>query len=76
MSGHVGAEIVTRIAEAENTDPLELTPPLADVVDVDALRAVLESSGNGTSVEFGYRDWTVEARANGTIKLRGSVDAD
>lgn len=76
MTGQIGFEIITQVAEAENTDSLELTPPLADIVNIDALHAVLQPSGSGTAVEFRYRNWMIEARANGTIKLRGSVDAD
>ncbi len=33
----VSAEVVERVAEVEDVDPLELTPPLYEVVDPDAL---------------------------------------
>lgn len=67
---NIAVEIIDRIAEAEDADPLALRPPLAEAIDVDALVGLLESCPEDFSTTFAYRDWLVEVRDDRTITLR------
>lgn len=70
---HPVERILEAIAEKEDTDPRMMSPPLASVVDPDALNQLLtqsERSTDGTlEVRFTYRGHEVIARQNGEIKL-------
>lgn len=70
--GWVAMEIVTVVAEAEGVDETRLLPPLAEVIDTDALEQVVGTAADGTVVEFEYRGWVVEVRVGGTVTLRES----
>lgn len=54
------AEVLAAVADREGVDPIDLEPPLHDVVDPDALEALFSDSIDGTaregvSAEFVYR---------------------
>jgi hypothetical protein len=54
------AEVLAAVAEREGVEPIDLEPPLHDVVDPDALEALFADAIDGTaredvSVEFTYR---------------------
>lgn len=60
--------VVEAVADAERVDPLDLTPPLADAVDPDALDAVLRS---GTSrVSFEYHGYEITVGGADAVELR------
>ncbi|WP_394351142.1 HalOD1 output domain-containing protein [Halorubrum sp. CBA1125] len=49
-------QIVDAIAEAEGVEPITLDPPLAEVVDPDAVEALVEdSTSSDLEVRFAYR---------------------
>ena len=58
--------VLAAVAAAEETDPLSLRPPLGEVVDGDALNALVaggpDRSAAGVTVQFTYRghDVTVD----------------
>ncbi|WP_342027625.1 HalOD1 output domain-containing protein [Natronobacterium texcoconense] len=56
--------VVEEIARREGVDPVDLTPPLHDVVDTDALDALFHTSGledaNGNpTLEFSYHGYRI-----------------
>lgn len=56
--------VITNIAEQEGIDPLDMSPPLYDVLDPEALDRLLEPRYDGTArpdvdVTFTYRGYTV-----------------
>lgn len=63
--------VVRAVAAAEGTTPEQLTPPLADDVDVDALVRLLRSGeGSGTvEVGFTYHGRSVTLRDDGTVTV-------
>lgn len=65
--------ILETIAEKDNTDPAAMEPPLAKVIDPDALNALLKqksvSDGDGIEIRFSYRDHTVVVTQSGDIQL-------
>lgn len=60
----VGNRVISAVATKENTDPIELTPPLYDVIDPDALDSIVREGDTAVSVTFGYRDWQIDVRSN------------
>lgn len=67
----VSGAVVEAVAEAEGTDPLELTPPLYDAVDSDALdRLFADASTDGRmEVAFAYRGYDVSVRGDGSVSV-------
>lgn len=65
--GDVATRIVEAVADAVDSDPVELTP-LYRAVDPDALEAVLETA-DGARVRFEYEDRTVEVRSDGSVTV-------
>lgn len=66
----VAMAVVEAVAEAEGVDEAALTPPLASVVDPDALERFVRTADDGVAVEFEYVDWVVEVRGSGDVSLR------
>ena len=60
--GRVLNEILSTISRAEDVEPRELTPPLHNVIDPDALERLLRSTDEPLHVTFPYRQWQVEVR--------------
>jgi len=65
--------VVTAVAAEEGVDPAELDPPLASVVDPDALADLVEADPPADTaaleVRFPYRGHTVVARPTGVSVL-------
>jgi len=71
--GAVTQKVVERVAEAEGVAPEELTPPLYDVVDPDALERLFRSTDtadrmNG-KVVFPYNGYDVHVAGDGHVAL-------
>ena len=70
---HPVERILEAIAKEEDVDPTEMSPPLASVVDPDALNELLarpRRSRDGTlEIRFTYRGHEVIARQNGEVEL-------
>jgi len=49
--------IVLAVAEALDTDPLALSPPLSEVIDPDALDSLFDSAGANADVTFQFSEW-------------------
>ncbi len=64
--------VLDALAEEAGVDPVELSPPLANVVDPDALDALLERADPDADlvVRFEYQDREVVARADGGVDVR------
>lgn len=59
--------IVGAVAEAVDTDPVEL-PPLYQVVDPEAIETVLVTADDAC-VQFEYAGQAVEIRSDGTVTV-------
>lgn len=62
-------EILTLVADAEGVDPIELSPPLHDVIDTDALYKLVHDPEEPLHVTFPYRQWTIEVRGGDEIQV-------
>lgn len=74
QSEDLSTTIVLAVADALDTDPIDLSPPLYELIDPDALDALFESAGDGSDTYFTISEWgcTVTVFANGRVL----VDAD
>lgn len=68
----IGSEIVERIADREGVDPVDLDALLYDVIDPDALEALISNTGDrhpqsNPRVEFTYYGYAVTVDANERI---------
>ena len=67
--------MIWRIADAGDVDPIDL-PPLADVVDPDALDALFVGDGRSEgTVRFDYCGHAVEVRASGDVRVETADEA-
>ena len=66
----ISLRVVRGVAAREGVDPLELEPPLHEVIDTDALDALFRSTDeSATAVEFTYRGHRVCVDGTGEIEL-------
>ncbi|MDS0477048.1 HalOD1 output domain-containing protein [Natrinema sp. 1APR25-10V2] len=70
----VSLSVVQQVAARENVDPVELTPPLHDVIETDALDALFSTSdGSDGELVFRYLGYTVRVDSAGGVDV---VDDD
>lgn len=70
----VGTTIAERIAAREGVDPVELAVPLYEVVETDALEALVNrtdgrQSQNDLSVGFSYLGYAVTVHGSGGVTI-------
>lgn len=65
----VAEMVIEMISEAEGESPTEITPPLYDVVDPEALDAVTESIGPKGTVAFEYCGHEVRVGGDGDVSI-------
>ena len=66
--------VVERIADVDGVDPIELEPPLQEIIDTDALDRLFKSTGDEIStrrgsVSFHYHGYDVTVRADHRVVL-------
>lgn len=69
--------VIEAIAEHEGVDPLDLDQPLYEVVDPDALDAIIDDGGDGggaadLTVRFSYNGCRVQVSGDGSIEVAPS----
>lgn len=69
--------VVQRIADAEDTDPAALDPPLHAAVNTDALDALFDATVDGSpreqgTIQFPHQRYQVTVTAEGDIQLHDS----
>lgn len=67
--GSVSRAIVEAIADKEGLDPVELTPPLYEVIDPDALERIFADTSTVGSVTFTYENYEVTVRSDDHISV-------
>ncbi|MDZ5810297.1 HalOD1 output domain-containing protein [Halorubrum sp. AD140] len=67
--------IVEKVAEQEAVDPIELTPPLFEVIDPDALGQIFATTPTAGRMEvqvtFSYNGYQVAVRGDGSVSVEG-----
>ena len=70
--GGVAVSVVEAVADATESDPLTMDPPLYDAVDPDALARVVRSDAR-TCVAFEYDGHSVVVDGDGTVTVDDRV---
>lgn len=65
----IGWAVVTAVAEAKNIDPMELEPPLASVIDPDALNSLFKKDLKIGHITFRYSDCEITIHSDGTVNV-------
>jgi hypothetical protein len=68
-SRSVSQAVIDAVAAVEGTPPTELTPPLYDVVDPDALEKVFAGKASLGKVVFNYHNYEVSVDADGYVAV-------
>ncbi|SEW18378.1 HalOD1 output domain-containing protein [Halobacterium jilantaiense] len=66
--------VIHALADATDTEPHEVDPPLYESVDGDALDALV-ASATDLEISFDHGDHTVVVRGDGTVSVDGASDA-
>lgn len=66
----ISQTIVESIAEAEGTDPIELTPPLNDVIDPDSLESLFDNKQALGKIVFNYNSYQVSVFTDGYVSVK------
>ncbi|OVE83165.1 HalOD1 output domain-containing protein [Natronolimnobius baerhuensis] len=66
--------IVQQIADSSAVDPLDLEPPLHEILDPEALDSLIESMAQqpapaGASLEFVYREHRISVDGTGSVTV-------
>jgi len=64
----VSMKIIDRIAKQEEIQPVEMSPLLHNVVDPEALDALLR--GDSVQVTFPYAGYTITVHSDGTVRVK------
>lgn len=67
---NVCVEVVEKVAEGEDVDPLELTPPLYEVIDPDALENLFANGQALGKVIFNYNGYEVSVFPDGYVSVK------
>lgn len=73
--------IVDAVAEASDLDPIDVEPPLATVIDADALNTLVASMSDRPDattgrITFPYCGFDVSVTTDGIVSLDEHADAD
>ena len=63
-------DVITTVAEEKDVDPLELTPPLYEVIDPDALESLFGNDRTLGKLIFNYSGCEVSVFSDGYISVR------
>nr|WP_282594447.1 HalOD1 output domain-containing protein [Halomarina salina] len=61
--------VIEAVATREEIEPMDLEPPLNDVIDPDALDALCRGESMNGFVVFSYCGYTVTVDADGSIEV-------
>ncbi|GAB3706544.1 HalOD1 output domain-containing protein [Halorubrum pallidum] len=67
---NVTYEVVKRVSEVEDVDPLEVTPPLNEVIDPDALESLFAKDRGLGKVIFNYAGYEVSVFSDGYVSVK------
>lgn len=69
----ISQQVVDAVAEAEDIDPVDVTPRLYHAIDADALDSMFElqskNTNPGLDVSFDYCGYEVSIESDGSISL-------
>ncbi|WP_135822395.1 HalOD1 output domain-containing protein [Halostella litorea] len=70
-AGNLSESVVEAMAKAESVDPMELTPPLYEVIDPDAIDRVFAPTPSNERrrghLSFSYNGYVVNVSGDGSV---------
>ena len=69
-SRSVSQTVIDAVAAAEGTPPTELTPPLYDVIDPEALDKVFAGKASLGKLVFNYNSYEINVEADGYVAVK------
>ncbi|MEF8808365.1 HalOD1 output domain-containing protein [Natronomonas sp.] len=73
----VPERVVLAVAEANDVSPMEVSPPLYETVDPDALESLIEqTSDRSFQVSFEFHGCHVTVHGNGDVAASNPADAE
>ena len=70
----VSRAVIDVVAAVEDTPPTELTPPLYDVVDPEALDNVFAGKATLGKVVFNYNSYEISVDADGYVAVKDHTE--
>ena len=70
----VSRAVIDAVAAVEDTPPTELTPPLYDVVDPEALDNVFAGKATLGKVVFNYNSYEISVDADGYVAVKDHTE--
>lgn len=67
---NISYKVVEKLAEVEDVDPLKLTPPLYEVIDLDALENLFANGQALGKVIFNYNGYEVSVSSDGYVSVK------
>ncbi|WP_071933057.1 HalOD1 output domain-containing protein [Halodesulfurarchaeum formicicum] len=64
--------VIEAVAQKSGKSPESLSPPLYDVIDPDALDALMAHSSEDVRVSFKYNGYNVQVSGDGTVSVTSS----
>lgn len=68
--GSICQAVIESIAEAEGTSPIELTPPLYEVIDPDAMERLFADNQALGKLVFNYNNHEVSVFTDGYVSVK------
>lgn len=69
--------VIEAVADREGVDPMDLTAPLYDAVDPEALDAMVQNDAkyneSSLRIEFQYYGYTISVSADGSVQVSDAV---
>lgn len=65
----VSASVAATVADAEDLDSAELSPPLYDAIDTSALNDLIATTDSATHVIFAYHGYEITVRGDRHVSL-------
>jgi hypothetical protein len=73
----VPERVVLAVAEANDVSPMEVSPPLYETVDSDALESLIEQTSDPSfKVSFEFHGCQVTVQGNGDVAASNPTDAE
>ena len=65
----ISERVVDAVADHDGVSPLDISPPLFDAIDPDALDRLFADGRTGVTVAFSYAGYRVTVRDGGRVEL-------
>ena len=65
----VSGRVIQAVADRDGVSPLDITPPLFDAIDPDALDRLYDDGRTGVAVDFEFAGYLITVNEHGRVDL-------